>query len=232
MFEQCWTHLGFKGPKGTTNVLCTALCGRACSLFSIEIPAQVYGAITSCYVTPFVCSFGLSSQFMPCDPYRLVIFLTLSNWLLTDADIKASNILSEIEDECILAEFEAAEVNSPSAKVTRHDRTIYASRMLDLLKTFGLPVLCDFGVARFGDEVNNEDIQLEVYRAPEVILEMNWSYPVDIWNVGVMVYRKFCNRRKQALTRNRFGTCSRTNTCLMDATLLENTQIAIISPRW
>lgn len=103
-------------------------------------------------------------------------------------DIKASNILSEIEDESILTAFEAAEAESPSAKVIRPDRTIYASRKLGLPKIFGPPILCDFGVACFGDEVNNENIQPEVYRAPEVILGMNWSYPVDIWNVGVMVY--------------------------------------------
>ncbi|KFY42383.1 hypothetical protein V494_02434 [Pseudogymnoascus sp. VKM F-4513 (FW-928)] len=106
-------------------------------------------------------------------------------------NIKASNIFSEIEDESILAEFEAAGASSPSEKVIRHDRTIYASRKLGLPQTFGPPVLCDFGAARFGDEVNNEDIQPEVYRAPEVILEMDWSYPVDIWNVGVMIWDLF-----------------------------------------
>ncbi|KFY89413.1 hypothetical protein V500_05699 [Pseudogymnoascus sp. VKM F-4518 (FW-2643)] len=106
-------------------------------------------------------------------------------------DIKASNILSGIEDESILADFEAAESNSPSAKVIRHDRTIYSSRKLGLPKTFGPPVLCDFGATRFGGEVNNDDIQPEVYRAPEVILEMNWSYEVDIWNVGVMIWDLF-----------------------------------------
>lgn len=103
-------------------------------------------------------------------------------------DIKASNILSNIEDESIVSKFEDAESNSPGVQVLRHDRTIYSSRKLGLPKTFGPPDLCDFGAARFGDKVNNDDIQPEVYRAPEVILEMNWSYPVDIWNVGVMVY--------------------------------------------
>ncbi|OBT53852.1 hypothetical protein VE04_07374 [Pseudogymnoascus sp. 24MN13] len=110
---------------------------------------------------------------------------------LIHTDIKASNILSGIEDESILTAFEAAEANYPSAKVIRLDRTIYASRKLGLPKTYGPPVLCDFGVARFGDEVNNEDIQPEVYRAPEVILEMDWGYPVDIWNVGVMIWDLF-----------------------------------------
>ena len=50
-------------------------------------------------------------------------------------------------------------------------------------------MLCDFGEARRGDVENGDDIQPEVYRAPEVILEMKWSYSVDIWNVGVMVSR-------------------------------------------
>ncbi len=37
------------------------------------------------------------------------------------------------------------------------------------------------------DASYTEDIQPYVYRAPEVILDIPWSYPMDIWNVGVMV---------------------------------------------
>lgn len=29
----------------------------------------------------------------------------------------------------------------------------------------------------------------DIYRAPEVILNMNWDYKVDIWNVGMVVRR-------------------------------------------
>jgi hypothetical protein len=32
-----------------------------------------------------------------------------------------------------------------------------------------------------------EDIQPDIYRAPEVILDIPWTYSVDIWNVGCMV---------------------------------------------
>jgi hypothetical protein len=51
----------------------------------------------------------------------------------------------------------------------------------------GAPVPCDFGYAVLGTERHVEDVQLNVYRALEVILEKPWSYSVDIWNVGCMV---------------------------------------------
>ncbi|KAJ6007085.1 hypothetical protein N7522_005436 [Penicillium canescens] len=38
-----------------------------------------------------------------------------------------------------------------------------------------------------GDEEHSEDIQKNICRAPEVILQAPWSYSVDIWNVGCVV---------------------------------------------
>ena len=49
-------------------------------------------------------------------------------------------------------------------------------------------MLSDFGSAVQGDERRNHDAQPNIYRSPEVMLKTDWSYPVDIWNVGVMVY--------------------------------------------
>lgn len=37
----------------------------------------------------------------------------------------------------------------------------------------GLPVLCDFGEARVGDK-HRGDVMPGIYRAPEVILDMEW----------------------------------------------------------
>jgi hypothetical protein len=48
-------------------------------------------------------------------------------------------------------------------------------------------LLSDFGEARFGNEVHNEDIMPNTYRAPEAVLKMNWDYKVDVWNVAIMV---------------------------------------------
>lgn len=47
--------------------------------------------------------------------------------------------------------------------------------------------MSDFGSAVRGDEKQDHDAQPNVYRSPEVMLMTEWSYPVDIWNVGVMV---------------------------------------------
>lgn len=65
--------------------------------------------------------------------------------------------------------------------------TVYASRRFDLPRHFGDVVLGDFGETIRGDVKRNHDAQPDVYRSPEVMLETEWSYPVDIWNVGVMV---------------------------------------------
>ena len=49
-------------------------------------------------------------------------------------------------------------------------------------------VLGDFGAAAYGEEANGgTQAQPAAYRAPEVMMRADWSYPVDIWNVGVLV---------------------------------------------
>jgi len=49
------------------------------------------------------------------------------------------------------------------------------------------PVLCDFGEARMGGAYAYEEIQPEVYKAPEIIMQTDWSHSVDIWNVACLV---------------------------------------------
>ena len=94
-----------------------------------------------------------------------------------------------IEDESILSDFERAEIEEPSpAKVIDNIRTIHGSRTLGLPKNdlWGQPVLCDFGEARIGTSSKGL-IQPELYRAPEVLFDMEWTSSVDIWNVAVLV---------------------------------------------
>lgn len=54
--------------------------------------------------------------------------------------------------------------------------------------SIGLPVLCDLGEARVvGTQKHSGDIMPGIYRAPEVILGIDWDSKVDIWAIGVMV---------------------------------------------
>ncbi|KAI4144712.1 MAG: hypothetical protein L6R39_004062 [Caloplaca ligustica] len=109
------------------------------------------------------------------------------------ADLQAMNVHFMIEDKSILNEFEAAELSHPSPRKIDGDRVTYESRGLRYERP-GRPVLCDFGEARFGKKTYTDLIQPYVYRAPEVVLDIPWTYSVDIWNVGVMTWHIFQNK--------------------------------------
>lgn len=53
--------------------------------------------------------------------------------------------------------------------------------------TKGPPSLSDLSEARSGESDNTDLIMPAVYRAPEVLLGMPWSYPVDIWGFAMTV---------------------------------------------
>jgi len=133
-----------------------------------------------------------------------------------NADIKADNILIEIEDQEILKAFVDAEMTSPSPRKIVDGKPIYATRQFGLPKEYGRVVLGDFGSAVRGDKPQIHDAQPDVYRCPEVMLKTEWGYSADIWNVGAMVCTiSSLTRVKSDIDRsryNRFGTYMRTNT--------------------
>lgn len=102
-------------------------------------------------------------------------------------DIKADNIMFGIGDDSVFNDFVEEELQNPCPRKELDGRTIYVSRELKMPWEWGAPVLCDFGSATLGGRDHFEDIQPNIYRAPEVILEVPWTYSVDIWNVGCMV---------------------------------------------
>ncbi|KAK7513784.1 kinase-like domain-containing protein [Phyllosticta citriasiana] len=107
-------------------------------------------------------------------------------------DIKEANMLLGA-DSSVLRDFEQEELEEPCPRKEVDGRTIYLSRELNTPKDFGAPVLCDLGSAVPLDDgaEHREDIQPNVYRAPEVILDIPWTYSVDIWNAGCMVWDAF-----------------------------------------
>ncbi|KAM5367714.1 hypothetical protein ACJA88_011330 [Fusarium oxysporum] len=109
-------------------------------------------------------------------------------------DIKGDNIMFGIYDDSVFTAFEEEELSDPTPRKEVDGRTIYISRELRKPKDYGAPVLCDFGSAVRGDVEHCEDIQPDIYRAPEVILQAPWSYKVDIWNAGCMIWDIFEGR--------------------------------------
>ncbi|KAI4613317.1 uncharacterized protein J4E87_009964 [Alternaria ethzedia] len=104
------------------------------------------------------------------------MFLAL-DYLHTEAkvihtDIKADNILIEIEDQDILKAFVDAELTLPSPRKVVEGKPIYATRQFGIPKEYG----------------RIHDAQPDVYRCPEVMLKTEWGFPADIWNVGAMIW--------------------------------------------
>ncbi|TID02790.1 Serine/threonine-protein kinase SRPK [Colletotrichum higginsianum] len=99
--------------------------------------------------------------------------------------------LDYLHSECkvvhnVLEAFARSELEDPSPRKFVDEAPIYKSRQFGRPKKFGDVVLGDFGAAVRGDRKRNHDAQPNVYRSPEVMLKTEWSYPIDIWNVGVM----------------------------------------------
>lgn len=97
-----------------------------------------------------------------------------------------------LEDDTMLADFTKEEIDHPSPrKQVSESRTIYQSRRFRRPtrgKGYGLPILCDFGEARIGQrQESGPFVQPHIYRAPEIIFEMTWGSPVDIWNLGALM---------------------------------------------
>ena len=53
-------------------------------------------------------------------------------------------------------------------------------------RTSDLKVI-DFGSATFEDQYHSRVVSTRHYRAPEVILELGWTFPADIWSVGCIL---------------------------------------------
>ncbi|KAL9943484.1 hypothetical protein D7B24_003101 [Verticillium nonalfalfae] len=69
-----------------------------------------------------------------------------------------------IKDDSVFTAFEDQELVDPSPRKTMDRRTVCLSRELQIPK---------------------------IYRAPEVIIEAPWSYQIDIWNTGCMIWYLF-----------------------------------------
>ncbi|KAK6209855.1 hypothetical protein QIS74_11439 [Colletotrichum tabaci] len=99
------------------------------------------------------------------------LFLALdylhSKCKVVHTDIKAENIMLELVDVTVLEAFARSELEDLSPRKFVDGAPIYKSRQFGRPKKFGDVVLGDFGAA---------------------------SYPVDIWNVGVMIWDLFEGR--------------------------------------
>ena len=95
------------------------------------------------------------------------------------------------EDTGVLPNYVRYQEAHPAPNKERQGRPIYESRpdFGPMKKGVGFLKITDFGLAVRGDVLtkHNHDIQPLEYTAPEVMLKAGWSYPADIWNLGLVV---------------------------------------------
>nr|POE98275.1 serine/threonine-protein kinase srpk [Quercus suber] len=188
----------------TSNTQCSSIYHPQGSLlvrqlldsFSITVPAGEYLFLVH---EPLGMSVETLASLMPGKRMSEDVLKSVLKHLLLALDflhgegktVHTANLHFRVEDDSIFRNYERNEAKSPSPRKIDGDRIIYESRGLGLPSKTGPPMLCDFGEARFGQTTYTDDIQPYVYRAPEVILDIPWSYEVDIWNVGVMIWDLF-----------------------------------------
>ncbi|KAM5433064.1 hypothetical protein MferCBS31731_007288 [Microsporum ferrugineum] len=120
------------------------------------------------------------------------------NWLhatcgVVHTDISPQNVLMYLfDDTSSLEQVEEMESQEPSVPIITNDyggsasHITYKSRST-MLEISGHPILTDFGQMRHVEGCINQDWWMpDIYRAPEVLLQLPWSYAVDIWSIGVM----------------------------------------------
>lgn len=54
--------------------------------------------------------------------------------------------------------------------------------------------LIDLGSATFDNEHHSLIVSTRHYRAPEVILELGWEQPCDVWSIGCIMYELYTGR--------------------------------------
>jgi serine/threonine protein kinase len=126
--------------------------------------------------------------------------------------------MATLEDRTILEKSAQDEYEHPLPQGTRDDRSIYLSRNQfgqpsNIARVLGRVVITDFGFSVQGDGPHFGPISAESLRAPEVVLDAGWSYPADIWSLGVMVRNPSSILPVPYLSICRFGTYSKRNPC-------------------
>ncbi|PWY85762.1 CMGC/CLK protein kinase [Aspergillus sclerotioniger CBS 115572] len=111
---------------------------------------------------------------------------TGQSYAYTFLHISSNNLHFGIEDPSVLSQIEEDETKRPIARKVLPDRIIYFSRPMPV--STGLPVLSDLGEARIGGDKQRGDSMPGIYRAPEVVLDMDWDSKVDIWSIGAMAW--------------------------------------------
>lgn len=113
---------------------------------------------------------------------RLTLGTVLHDLNLIHTDLKPENIL------LVNSQYQTFTYNRsiPSSSTTTSRSSRHRKVLLDPEIR-----LIDFGSATFQEEYHSSVVSTRHYRAPEIILNLGWSYPCDIWSIGCILVEFF-----------------------------------------
>jgi dual-specificity kinase len=127
--------------------------------------------------TSVACEF-LPSKLVKC----LLIDAVLHDLNLIHTDLKPENILLVSNNYQTFTYNRTIPSSShTTSRNARHRRVLLDSEIR----------LIDFGSATFDDEYHSSVVSTRHYRAPEIILNLGWSFPCDIWSIGCILVEFF-----------------------------------------
>ncbi|KAI1195708.1 kinase-like domain-containing protein [Nemania serpens] len=110
---------------------------------------------------------------------------------IVHARLTPENILVGVPDKRnVFARLEREELENPSPrKILPNGTEIYASRPLPVM--FGPTVISNFYYAHYDRKKHTGDPMINCYRAPEILLGMEWDTKIDVWSVGILIWHLF-----------------------------------------
>ncbi|KAJ2718760.1 serine threonine protein kinase CMGC group, partial [Coemansia sp. Cherry 401B] len=125
---------------------------------------------------PSVFDFLKENEFRPFSLHHVQLFAEqllrsvafLHSLTLVHTDLKPENILLESGD------YDVVPFGSSQTVKTR------------MLKSTDIRLI-DFGSATFNSEYHSQVVSTRHYRAPEIILNLGWSFPCDMWSIGCII---------------------------------------------
>ena len=114
--------------------------------------------------------------------HLLTLWLVLHDLNLIHTDLKPENIL------LVGNAYQTFTYNRPIPSSSTQVNRVARQRKVLLDTDIRL---IDFGSATFDDEYHSSVVSTRHYRAPEIILNLGWSYPCDIWSIGCILVEFF-----------------------------------------
>ncbi|CAD6187330.1 unnamed protein product [Caenorhabditis auriculariae] len=139
------------------------LSGHICILFDL-MGLSIFDFLKANHYRPYPMEHTLHIAYQLCHAVRF-----LHDNKLTHTDLKPENILFTCSDY-----------------TTEHDK----GRTYRTLKNTHVRLI-DFGSATFDTEHHSTIVSTRHYRAPEVILELGWQQPCDVWSIGCIFYELY-----------------------------------------